>query len=485
MTTHVTEPTSVWTPHSPVRTAVALLGLSLMMSCAHVQVNMPMESESLPETYSLFDPNQPIADQWWRSWQSDELNRLIDLALTNGFSIQTAEARLRQAAAVARREASALVPEITLSGGASYTEREQNDVRTESETYSLKLAGSYELDLWGRVSSIADAAEADFEASRLDLRTARITLAGQVAETWVNLLVQQNQLSLLNSQRATSEKTLELLNLRFNNGLSTSLDVFQQQQVVEEAGALIPLAEAKIAVLQHQLAILLGLPATTSLELTPQALPTVNPVPGTGLPVDLLANRPDIRASGYRLVAAGERVQAAQANRLPALRLTADAGYAGEDLSTLFDNWLANLAGNLLLPLLDGGNRRAQVSQAEALRDERLVDYRKTVYQAVADVEDALIQEQKQVEHLEATVRQLEAARNGLTEAIYRYRNGLQDYLAVLTQQLSVQRLERDWVARKGQRLLYRVALHRALGGDPLAVSTNPVPDEEGSHDVD
>lgn len=485
MPTHSIEPRRGRTPHSPAHHVLALLGCSLLMSCAHVPVDMPLEPESLPETYSLFDANQPIADQWWRSWQSDDLNRLIDLALTNGFSIRTAEARLRQAAAVARREASALVPEITLSGGAGYTEREQNDIRTESETYSLKLAGSYELDLWGRVSSIADAAEADVEASRSDLRTARITLAGQVAETWVNLLVQQNQLALLNSQRATSEQTLELLNLRFKNALSTSLDVFQQQQVVEEARALIPLAEARIAVFQHQLAILLGLPPTTSLELTRQTLPTVNPIPGTGLPIDLLANRPDIRASGYRLVAAGERVQAAQANRLPALRLTADAGYASEDLSTLFDNWLANLAGNLLLPLLDGGNRRAQVSQAEALRDERLLDYRQTVYQAVADVEDALIQEQKQVEHLAATVRQLEAARNGLAEAIYRYRNGLQDYLAVLTQQLSVQRLERDWVARKGQRLLYRIALHRALGGDPLAVTHEPVPEEEGMYDVE
>lgn len=459
--------------------------LPLMLGCAHSRVDLPIESQALPETFSLFDADQAVEDQWWVSWQSPDLNRLIQLALTNSFSIRTAEARLRQSAAAARRAASARIPEIDLSAGAGLYSLEQNGTRTETESYSLGLAGSYEIDLWGRVSSVASAADADLSASASDLRTAQITIAGQVTETWLNLLVQQNQHTLLRSQLKTSEQTLELLNLRFKNALSTSLDVFQQQQVVEEVQALIPLAEARIAVLQHQLAILLGLPATTDLQLTDPSLPVIEPVPGVGLPIELLANRPDVRASGYRLVAAAERVQAARANRLPALRLTAGASYESDDLSTLFDNWLANLAGNLLLPVLDGGNLRAQVSEAEALRDERLLAYRQTVYQAVADVENAMIQEQKQVEHLEATVRQLEAARNGLSEAVYRYRNGLQDYLAVLSQQLAVQRLERDWVARKGQRLIYRVALHRALGGNPLAPTADSAAHEEGIHHVE
>lgn len=463
--------------------SLGLLAAAGLSGCAHSRVTVPDTAAALPDSYTLYDAGAPATSNWWTTWNSPELDGLIETALTNGFSIQAAEARLRQAAATARREAADLVPEISLDAGGAYREREQDGVTAETETYSLGLAGSYEIDLWGRVRSVADAARAEFDASREDVRTAQITLAGEVAETWIDLLVQRSQLSLLQGQLETSRKTLDLLELRFRNALSTSLDVFQQRQVVGEVEALIPLAEANIGVLERRLAILLGVPPATPPAVGADGLPEPPPLPDPGLPADLLAHRPDIRAAGYRLVAAGERVQAARAARLPALRLTAGAGYESEDLSTLFDNWLANLAGNLALPLIDGGSRRAEVSRIEALRDERLVAYRQAVFEAFAEVENALVREAKQVEHLAATERQLAAARNGLEEAAYRYRNGLQDYLAVLTQLVSVQRLEREEVARRGQRLQYRVALHRALGGVAADEAADPM--EKGSPDVE
>ena len=187
--------------------------------------------------------------------------------------------------------------------------------------------------------------------------------------------------------------------------------------------------------------------------------------PDLGVPAELLAARPDIRSAGLRLRAADNQLAAARADRLPALRISASARYEGGSLEVLFDNWALNLAGNLAAPLLDGGRRRAEADRNLAVTDERLVVYRRTVVDAVREVEDALVNEARQAEHLATLELQLGAAAAALKEAQLRYRNGLSDYLPVLTQILAVQRIERSLVNQKSQLVLYRISLCRALGG--------------------
>jgi outer membrane protein TolC len=128
-------------------------------------------------------------------------------------------------------------------------------------------------------------------------------------------------------------------------------------------------------------------------------------------------------------------------------------------------NWLLNLAGNLTAPIFDGGRRAAEVDRTRALTDEKLWAYRQTVLTAVKEVEDALVSESKQKEHIEALERVVSAARKAFDEAVERYRKGLNDYLPVLTQLLSVQSLERNLIKKRASLLLFRVSLYRALGG--------------------
>jgi outer membrane protein TolC len=129
------------------------------------------------------------------------------------------------------------------------------------------------------------------------------------------------------------------------------------------------------------------------------------------------------------------------------------------------DNWIIGLAANLTAPILDGNRRKAEVDRQLALADENLASYRSTVLTAIKEVEDALISETKQREHIEALEREIEAAKNALNEARERYRKGLNEYLPVLTQLLTVQNLEIDLIQKKTQLLLNRISLHRALGG--------------------
>jgi outer membrane protein TolC len=234
---------------------------------------------------------------------------------------------------------------------------------------------------------------------------------------------------------------------------------------VENVQAEIPLVEQDEQLLQHELAALLGKPPRTDLEITGSKLPAPPPLPPTGFPADLVASRPDVRAAGTRLRASDWQIAEARANRLPALRLTARGNVGEGDLDVLFDRWLLSLAANLTAPVLDGGRRAAEVDRTRAIADENLATYRDTVLTAVKEVEDALISEAKQREHIEGLEQVMTTARKALEEAGVRYQNGLNDYLPVLTQLLTVQGLERDLIRRKTALLNARVGLYRALGG--------------------
>jgi outer membrane protein TolC len=270
---------------------------------------------------------------------------------------------------------------------------------------------------------------------------------------------------LLKKQLDTNTILLELIELRFRKSLVSALDVFQQQQVVERTKSEIPLVEKTEQLLHHEIAMLLGKHPKTTLRINQTTLPVLTKVPANGIPADLLANRPDIRASSARLQSADWQVASAKANRLPTIRLTAGMAYSAGNIDFLLENWLLNLAANLTAPIFDGGSRAAEVERTRGVVDEMLANHQHTVLSAIKEVEDALVSENKQHKHLGALKKQLTAARNGFTEARSRYLSGLNDYLPVLTQLLTVQNLERELIKQETELIITRVNLYRALGG--------------------
>ncbi|MGA6924440.1 MAG: efflux transporter outer membrane subunit [Desulfosarcina sp.] len=441
----------------------------MLTSCSpFTPLAVPDAPGNLPDAYALYsgkiDPSQP----WWESVGSPELNRLIDEALSGSFSLKEAWARLQQARARAVQAGADLYPQLDANASAETARRRAEampDGSRAGENYGLGLVGSYELDLWGRIGSQREAALLDVDATRADLYTAAVTLAAEVANRWVRIVSQRLQLQLLERQLENNLTFLELIELRFRKAMVSALDVFQQKQAVESVRAQIPLVLARTQLLMHELAVLMGRPPRADLNLAQTAMPDIGQLPAVGLPADLLANRPDVRAAGMRLGASQWQVAAARANRLPALQFTAGAQYGRDSLDLLFDTWLLSLAANLTAPIFDGGRRAAEVDRTRARADENLWAYRRTVMTAVKEVEDALVGENRQREHIMGLKVVQETARNGLEEAVGRYRNGLSDYLPVLTQLLAVQELERNLISQQEQLILFRVGLHRALGG--------------------
>lgn len=429
-------------------------------------------AERLPDAYAAADAREggAVSNLWWRSFGSRELDRLVDCALEGSLSLLQAAARLRQARALERVAGSARVPDVAGTAGVGWSDRQsiaEDGAKTGRtvETYSLGAAASYEVDLWGRVAAAHRSARLGADALFFDLQTAMITLAGRVTDVWLNTIEATEQVRLLDQQARTNREILDLMKSRLVKSRTPLLDVYQQEQNLRAVEALLPPARRRVELLRHELAVLLGRPVGEAPGVVATKLPALPPRPATGVPADLLENRPDVRSGWFRLEAAGYDVAAARAGRLPSVRLTASHEYSADAPGEVLDSWASALAGALSAPLFDGGRRRSELARERAVLEDRLAGYRQTVLAAMREVEDALVTERRSREWLEALERQFISADRVLQEAARGYRKGAVDYLTVLTSTRNKQQLERDLLSARRQLLSNRVLLYRALGG--------------------
>ena len=445
-----------------------IVGVGLLTGCTIFRPPYRQNlSETIPSHYSLYSTTHTPAKRGWRHYfKNPELDRLIGKAMNRNFSIKQAKARLDQARAVSMQAGAARLPQLDFKAEATAEPYKSGGIEGRStEEYSLGFLAGYEIDLWGRIGSQQEAARLDQSAVEEDLYTAGITLAGEVTQHWIDIIAQRMELRILTKQLKTNQTLQELVDLRFQKGLVSALDVYQQKQAVSEIKASLPLVQLEEILLRHQLAYLLGQLPTSKLNIQTQDLPIITDLPSIGIPADLLANRPDVRAAGLRLKSADWVVAAAKADRLPAISLTARTSYLSNDFGSLFDNWILNLMSSLTGPVFDGNQRKAEISRTQALVQERIADYSQVVYLAIKEVDDQLVQAEKHRQHLTALQNQLTVSQDALREANERYRRGISDYLPVLTQLLSTQRLERDILHMRRQLISDRIGLLRSLGG--------------------
>ena len=442
-----------------------LVFLFLSLTGCHAFSPLPVAVPELPQTYRELSGEHEPDQQWWRDLGSNDLNMLVEEALRSAPDMRAAIARLDQAQAAAEKTGSALWPTLGANAEArrAWTKPESGSV-VENDAYGLGLAASYELDLWGRVRALRQADTLGVMASRDDLRTAALTLSGEIAGAWISLCSTRQQLAMLEEQQRTNAAILSTLELRFANSLTSALDVLQQREAMAQTETVIFPLRAEAVRLENRLNLLLG-KAPGTLDLSAAAsLPEPMPLPRTGLPADLLQERPDIRAAWQRLHEAGWDLAAARADRLPALRLAGNFEHSGSDASRIFDNWLAGLAASLTAPIIDGGSRRAEVRRQEALRMERLAAYEKTVFTALSEVDTGVNAVLKQIELVRALEAQRDAAQAALTSARVRYQNGVLDYDTVLSLLLKLQQLDRTRVREQASLLTQQTGLCRALG---------------------
>ncbi|QEG00442.1 Toluene efflux pump outer membrane protein TtgI precursor [Stieleria maiorica] len=439
---------------------IAALLLSTLVGCAGREVAGTFRNES-PPPFSA-SGQEVVPDRWWVTFDDPGLNRQINEALDNNFTLAAALDRLSAARALTRREASDLWPDVDGVAEIASVFGPGRD-RT---SYTLGLDTSYQVDLWGQIESRVQAERLRASATRADYHAIALTLSAEIARTWFSLIEARAQLALVEEQIDTNRNGVIAQELKFGAGEVGGPDVLRQRQLVESTLEQSVVVRARIEVLEHQLAVLLGeLPQQASYY-TGAELPALPPLPDTGLPSELLQRRPDVRRDYLAFMAADRDLASAISAQYPRLNLSASVLNIAEKPETLFRDWFVAIGGQLIAPLFDGGQRRAEVDRTAALLRQRFNEYGETMLTAFREVEDNLALERNQLQRLKHLELQSELARQASDQLRRRYLFREADYLDVLSATTAEQRLQRETLAARLELLLIRVSLYLALAGD-------------------
>lgn len=422
-------------------------------------VEAPIEQ---PEEFS-YTGTEVLPEHWWTAFRDPQLDSLVNNALAENLDLAATWEQFQAARAVVRRESSYLWPEIS-AGARSAISRPEPDFAG-GENLQMGVSAAYEVDLWGRIRSGIEAEEFRARATYSDYQAAAISLSAEISMTWYELVTARQQLDLVNEQIATNENIVRLIRARFTGGQVRAVDILRQEQLLEGTREQKLFYETEIAVLENQLAVLLGRPPQNIASPTARELPELPPLPDTGLPLELIRRRPDVQQV-YNLVLSADRdmAQAIRA-KYPQLSFNLAAQMRSNNYDNLFQDWAYTLAGNIAAPLLFGGRIRAEVDRTEALKNELLYRYGQTVLIAFREVEDALLRELQQEERIAIMERRLELAQKTNRQLRMEFLNGMTEYLDVLLSLDQEQQLQRDMLEARQELLENRISLYRALAG--------------------
>lgn len=435
--------------------------------------------DGLPENWRVeSDHTSTIANfNWWQEFNDPVLNELICEALEYNKDLRIAIARVYEFYASYGIARSYLLPELTGSG---YFQKQEfslesfnidglspNQILRTMNTYNVYLNLSYELDLFGRIRSLSDAALHDY-LSQIDARRGVIlTLVTSVAKAYIELRLFDKQLKIAQDTYTSRVASYELAILRFEGGLTSELEVKQAASEVDAALAQVKQLEIQIPQQENLLSILIGK--------NPQAIPRgqtldtlVRPknIPA-GLPSELLEQRPDIMQAEQQLLAANARIGEARAQFFPLVQLTGSYGNISLELSSLFTGgstqW--NYMLSFLQPLFNANRLTYQVDVAEMRKLQALYEYQKTVQNAFREVNDALIGHKKTLELIEVQEKRVKTLQEYLELARLQYDNGQTDYLSVLDAERNLFSAQLDLAQTQGDAFITLVNLYGALGG--------------------
>ena len=414
---------------------------------------------------------------WWQLFNDPVLNDLATRVEVSNQNVAAAVAAYAQARAVMAEQRAGLFPSVTLGGGATRSgngggSANTNNINTatgnrSNTNYQASLGASWEPDVWGRLQSIANGAQALAAASAADLATARLSAQGELAVNYLSLRQQDAQQALLASTLAGYARALEITQNRYAAGIVAKTDVLQAQTQLANAKADEAGLQRTRAQLEHAIAVLVGsAPGNFILAAAPDWKPTVPDVP-IGVPSTLLQRRPDIAAAERRMANANEQIGVAKAAYYPSLSLNASFGTAASRVADLFSApaalWSLGLSAAQVL--FKGGALDARVDGAAAAHTQTVARYRQVVLTAFQNVEDQLsasrVLQVQQVLRAQAS----SAADQVEQQVLNRYRSGQVSYTEVITAQTTALNARRNLVQATADRQTTAVALIQSLGG--------------------
>jgi len=437
-------------------------------------------------------PAPPVAGQWpdakttgttaattlaadldWQDFIGDtNLRSVIRLALDNNRDLRVAVLNIEQARAQYQIRRADQLP--TISAGVTGSRQSTSELtKSVTSSYSAGLnipaSAAWELDFFGRLGSLKEAALAQYLATEEARKAAQISLIASVASTWLSLQANTELLDLAQRTLATREDSLRLTRLRFDNGATSALDLRQAESLAAAARATAAQQQRLRAQDVNALTLLAGQTVPEPLLRATEATPSASlfkdlPV---GLPSEVLTRRPDIRQAEQQLIAANASIGAARAAFFPRISLTAFAGSASSDLDNLFKSgtWGWTLAPSALVPIFDGGRNRANLESSKAGREIAVAQYEKAIQTAFREVADTLAGRATLGEQLQAQQAQAAAEGERAQLAELRYRNGVASSLDLLDAQRSLFAVQQQVAQTRLAQQQNQVSLYKALGG--------------------
>lgn len=423
---------------------------------------------------------------WWRTFGDPELDRLVERALARNLDIETATAKIREARARETLAGADALPQVDASASAARERISEHAIPipptaasgggvgefglpgSEFNSFRIGFDASWEIDLFGRTRRSLEAARDRSGEAQWNRRDVERATVAEVASTYLRLRTLQQHIAIAEREVDRQRQAELLVGTRVHHGLASGQDLEQQRSELAIAGAAIAPLRAEAEQQVHALAILIGQPPETlDAEFTATAAPPqVPPIPA-GLPSDLLRRRPDVRAAERDLAASTADIGVATADLYPRFSLTAAPALVSTALSSLLEWGSRNYstAASLSWPIFNGGRARANIVVANAVQEQALIRYRKTILIALQDVEDALTSIDSDRRQRAGLERALASATGAETIAEARYRGGLVTYSDVLQARQSRISLEGQLVETKGAEARDTVALSKALGG--------------------
>ena len=454
----------------PARRAAALGALSLALGGCAVGSNYKRPLVSVPDHFygdERAAEARSLADvPWWDVFDDPILKALIQEAVRNGFDARRAAARVEEARARYGVVRSEFFPSVVYEGGWQRARENQivNPSGDAHTAWSVDVGFSWELDLWGRIRRLSEAARAQYLATEDGRRGVLLSLVSDVAVAYMELRELDDELEIAKRTSAAFQDTYDLFNRRLEGGAASALETARAEASLGQVAAEIPEIERAIVARENQINFLLGR--------NPQPIPREGPLMAlppdvpAGLPSSLLERRPDIREAEQFMIAANASVGVAKADFFPRLSLTGLFGGVSPELGDLFShNKIWNIGAGLVGPIFQGGRIKRSYEAAQAQWEQATIQYEAATANAFGEVSQALVDRTKLVETERQRARTVGAYQEAVRLANLRYTSGLSAYFEVLEAQQQLFPAEISLAQTRRDQLVAVVNLYRALGG--------------------
>ena len=455
-----------------------LAGLLLSACTMGPDFESPDLNITPPETF-INTPTEKSAEfqgleNWWQVFDDSVINQIVNNVIENNLDIQTAAARVLEVQSIFKQTRADQYPVLNLNVDAgrrsypAFNPLTGNIGSKISDSYNLSLPASFEIDLWGRLARSTEAAKTQLLSVEENRRTIVQTMIAEAVDRYLNIESLERQIQVNHKSIDAYRKSLKIVEGRYRRGLTTILDVRQASRILAQSESQLPALTAALGIQSQALAILQGQypknepPREQNLNYFRRP-PDIPP----GLPSDLIARRPDIIAAEASLHAACAQIGVAKASRFPRITLTGTFGYASNELDSLFEpeSELWNITAGGMQSIFNAGKLAANQRAAQARYEQAMTIYSKTILQAFAEVEGALLNRKELIEQRNRLLKYGDEAAATLEVAYDRYSRGLVDYLTVLDSQQVRVNAELQLITVEYEILSNHVSLCRALGG--------------------